>query len=485
MPFAVAAPSPLAAEAAAATHRAGGNAVDAALAAALVACLVEPGVCAPGAGGFITVAPPSGYPVVIDGYMRAPLSVRNDAVSPVVEMEYGGGVKTMVGPGSVAVPGCWAAFGLTHQEFGRLGWSEVCRPIIDIARRGFPLGPVSAYYLQYSGEPVFGVDPASRQVLRPDGKALSEGEPVLIADLAETLEVLAADGPEVFYRGALGKSMGEDLWERGGRVGVDDFLAYRAIERLPLAFELAGWSVFTNPAPAVGGAAVAYLLKSVERGGREPDRWIEAMDGLFAWRAEADDPVADRLTLTGRLLSGMLSPSTVHISAIDDTGLAASITMSAGYGSGVIPTGTGMWMNNALGEFELVGTDLDRLPPGEPLNSNMAPTVAVGPKGEVLAIGGPGADRISSSLAQVLAHLVLDGDDLTAAVARPRLHVDIRNGGRVAIEPGVELGHRDRQIHAYDRPHMYFGAVGAAHRRPDGTLEAVTDSRRNGMALVI
>lgn len=485
MSFAVAAPSPLAAEAAAATHLAGGNAVDAALAAAIVACLVEPGVCAPGAGGFITVAPPAGHPVVIDGYMRAPLAPRSDAVGPVVEMEYGGGVKTMVGPGSVAVPGCWAAFGVAHQEFGRLGWAEVCRPVIEIARRGFPLGPVSAYYLQYSGEPVFAVDPASGRVLRPGGTALGEGELVRIPDLAETLEVLAAEGPEALYRGALGESIGEDLWSRGGRVGVADFRAYRAVERLPLTFELGGWSVFTNPTPAVGGAAVAYLLKSVERAGREPERWVEAMDDLFAWRAGADDPVADRVALAGRLLGGMLSASTVHISAIDDSGLAGSVTMSAGYGSGVIPTGTGMWMNNALGEFELVGADLDRLPPGEPLNSNMAPTVAVGPKGEVLAIGGPGADRISSSLAQVLAHVILDGDDLSVAVSRPRLHVDIRNGGRVAVEPGIVLGPHDREILAYDRLHMYFGAIGAAHRRPDGTLEAVTDSRRNGVAFVI
>lgn len=485
MPFAVAAPSPLAAEAAAATHLSGGNAVDAALSAALVACLVEPGVCAPGAGGFITVSPPAGQPVVIDGYMRAPLAPRVDAIGPVVEMEYGGGVKTMVGPGSVAVPGCWAAFGYAHRELGRLDWAEVCRPVIDIARRGFPLGPVSAYYLQYSGEPVFAADPASREALRPGGRPLGEGEPVRIPDLVDTLEVLAAEGTEVFYRGPLGERIGKDLWARGGRVGAEDFRAYRAVERVPLAFELGGWSVFTNPAPAVGGAAVAYLLKFVERAGREPEHWIEAMDALFSWRAEADQPGADRIALAGRLLGGLLSPSTVHISAIDHTGLAASVTMSAGYGSGVIPTGTGMWMNNALGEFELVGLDLDRLPPGEPLNSNMAPTVAIGPRGEVVAIGGPGADRISSSLAQVLAHVILDGDTLVEAVGRPRLHVDIRTGGRVAVEPGIDLGGQDREVLAYDRPHMYFGAVGAAHRNPDGSLEAVTDSRRNGVALVV
>jgi gamma-glutamyltranspeptidase len=81
--------------------------------------------------------------------------------------------------------------------------------------------------------------------------------------------------------------------------------------------------------------------------------------------------------------------------------------------------------------------------------------------------------------------VILDGDDLSVAVSRPRLHVDIRNGGRVAVEPGVELGIPNRQVLAYDRPHMYFGAVGAAHRRPDGTLEAVTDARRNGVAFVI
>ncbi len=484
--LAVAAPNRLSAEAAAEIAKQGGNAVDAALASIMVACIVEPGVCAPGAGGFIAMTGPDIEPVVIDGYMRAPLRTRTHHLdAPVVAMEYGGGIQTRVGPGSVAVPGCWAAFGRAHAMAGRMTWAEVCSPAVAVADAGFPLGGVSAYYLQYSGETVFGLDPASRRALQPHGVLLAEGELVRVEGLSSALREIAGHGAEVAYSGDLGRRMGFDLWHRGGAVDEADFADYEAIDRGPLEFDAAGWAVLTNPAPAVGGAAVAYLLARMASTGMAIGDWVEAQRSLFEWRGRSISPRVDRRAAIQGWLQALTSPSTVHVSTIDSDGRAVAATMSAGYGSGVIPEGTGMWMNNALGEFELVGEEPADLEPGTRLNSNMAPTVATSDDGRVLAIGGPGADRISTSLAQVLAHVMFDGEDLAAAVAHPRLHVDVRNGGRVAVEPGIDVDGIDQPVLEYDRLHMYFGGVGAVMRHPDGRLEAVTDPRRDGVAIVV
>ncbi len=486
MSLAVAAPNRLAAEAAVEMTKGGGNAVDAALASIMVACIVEPGVCAPGAGGFVTIAGPGVGSVVVDGYMRAPLTSRTHHLdAPVVAMDYGGGIQTRVGPGSVAVPGCWAAFGRAHRLAGRLPWSAVCGPAVAVADDGFPLGPVSAYYLQYASEVVFGRDPASRRALQPHGVLLSEGERVRVEGLAQSLRLIAHDGTEVFYRGDLGRRMGADLWRRGGAVDESDFAGYEPLDREPLRFEVGDWSVSTNPAPAVGGAAVAFLLATMTGDREGLHEAIEAQTRLFEWRRESIHPTADRHAAIGRWFGGLSSPSTVHVSTIDESGLAVSATMSAGYGSGVIPDSTGMWMNNALGEFELVGEDPAVLAPGERLNSNMAPTVATAPGGRVLAIGGPGADRISTSLAQVMSRLMLRENGLREAIEYPRLHVDVRNGGRIAVEPGIEPIDDRREILRYDRLHMYFGGVGAVMRHTDGRLEAVTDPRRDGVAMVV
>ncbi len=483
MHVALSAPTELSLEAARVIASEGGNALDCAVTAAIAATIVEPGICAPGAGGFVTVAGPHRSGAVYDGYLRAPLEKRSGVIAPTVAMEYGGGIETRVGPGSVAVPGAWAALGQAHEDGGRVEWERLVLPVVEIARRGFRLSPVSAYYLQYSNEKVFGADPASRHALTAGGRWLESGDLVMVEDLADTLGEVARHGPDWMYTGELGRHVGQDLAERGGSVGQRDFADYKAVRRDPLNFGLGGWTVSTNPAPAVGGAAVAFLLDQV-RHDRSAQSWIHAQRQLFDWRATTDGE-RDRTPAVSRLVAALTSPSTIHISAVDEHGLAVAITLSAGYGSGVIPTGTGMWMNNGLGEFELVGDDPWSLPAGGRLNSNMAPTVAEGPHGESMAIGGPGADRISTSLAQVLAWTLLEGSPVETAIGAPRLHVDVRNGGRVACEPGIDVRGAGPDVFPYDALHMYFGGVGVAYRDSDGRLSAVSDPRRVGSSGVI
>lgn len=456
--------------------------MDAAIASAVAAMVSEPGVVSPGAGAFVTVWPLDGDPVTYDGYMAVPgISGRHpQPVEREVSMEYGGGITTVVGPASVAVPGAWAAFGAAHDEHGNLPWADVIAPATELADQGTPLGATSALYLDYSLEPVFDADPAGSRALRKNGDPVQVGDTVRVEGLAGTLDRLARVGADDLYRGELARVVASDLQRRGSHVGLDDLRAFEVVRRSPLMVTLGDWMLATNPAPAVGGAALAALLLLAED--ESPSELIAAQKRVYGWRRGGADTATDRTEEIARLLAELpgdpiRSPSTAHVSAAGG-GVACAITLSAGYGSGVIPTGTGMWMNNGLGEVELVG-DRHRLEPGARLNSNMAPTVGRDSTGRLLAIGSPGADRITSAIAQTLFAL-RRGLSPVDAVSAPRVHVDVNETVTVMHEPGISLPPMVEPVRAFESLHMYFGGVGLAIHNPDGSVTAAVDPRRNG-----
>jgi gamma-glutamyltranspeptidase/glutathione hydrolase len=202
-------------------------------------------------------------------------------------------------------------------------------------------------------------------------------------------------------------------------------------------------------------------------------------------RAVAGQALLDDVLATGQAWLGV-APSTVHVSVVDADGTACAVTASAGYGSGITVPGTGVWLNNCLGEHELNRGGLHALAPGERLASNMAPTVGRCADGRVLAVGSPGADRITTALAQVLASFAHGGYDLQDAIDLPRLHVSRGLDGAETLEHEEDLDLRElppsvdlrRRVH-HTRS-MYFGGVAAALRRADGTLTAGADPRRSG-----
>jgi gamma-glutamyltranspeptidase/glutathione hydrolase len=183
-------------------------------------------------------------------------------------------------------------------------------------------------------------------------------------------------------------------------------------------------------------------------------------------------------------LAGLpMSASTANVSAVDEHGTACAVTMSCGYGAGMVIPGTGILLNNALGEPELNRLGLHAVPPGTRLASNMAPTTARGASSAALAIGSPGADRITTALMQVLGRVLLHGEGLQAAIDAPRVHVRFMEDGspRVEHEPSDELAAAVAGTgfasHSYPSPHMYFGGVGAAELADRGLL-AAGDARR-------
>jgi gamma-glutamyltranspeptidase / glutathione hydrolase len=485
--IAVAGPNRLVTDAAGLIADAGGSVVDTAIVAALTAMCTEPGICAPGGGGFLTIDVPGADAVVIDGYMAYPgLGFSGEPNLREITMDYGGGVTTLVDAGSVAVPGVFAGFELAWRMFGAAPWRELMEAAAVTVEGGFPLGPAAHHYLLDSFDPIFSADPTARSALSHDGRLRDVGETVLFEGLASTLRYIGEQGTRVFYEGDLAQAIVADLESMGGQLTRQDMVSYTAVARDPLFVEIGGWKLELNPPPAVGGVTVALALDQIAKSvGGGPATWAEALVDAFTMRAEELEPHAELEAAANEVLvkAGLRSPSTVSIAAVDENGGAVAASCSAGYGSGVTPPGTGLMMNNAVGEIELTPSGPDAHRPGKVMMSNMAPTVARAGD-DVVAIGTPGADRITSALVVTLEWLV-SGMDLEAAIEQPRVHPEFGDWGvRVAVEAGLDLGDIEYPLRHFDGRHMYFGGVNGAAME-GGRLHGHADSRRHGSVAVV
>ena len=456
---AIATPNEAAADAGEAVARAGGNAVDAALAAALVTMVNEVGLVSLSSGGFITVQPAGGgTPYTVDGWMDMPGRGRTlGGGTWDIHTEYGGGIGITIGPGSVAAHGSVAALEEAHRRDGRLPWREVVAPAVDVARGGFRLGAASRYYLEYVHESIFGWDDASRAAVHDDHGELVTDH-IVLPDLVRSLELIAAEGSATLHTGELAALITADVLERGGVLGPQDLATYSPVVRASLATSVAGWTLATTPPPSVGGLSVIAMLRLL-------DAWdVHDTERLIEVQRE----------VLGQGPASLLeSGSTAHCSATDSDGRACAVTVSSGYFSGMIAKGTGIWLNNTLGEQELNPGGLHTLAPGSRLLSNMAPTVGRHPDGSVLALGSPGAGRIATAIAQVLAGFV-GGLGLQEAIHHPRVHV--HDAGRP-----TEVVKRESE----EGLTMYYGGVAATLLRPDGRLVAAADPRREGAVRIV
>ncbi len=482
----------------------GGNAVDAAIAATLVSMCTDLGVMAPGAGGFITIWSPEKQPIVIDGYGEMPgrglPSERVGKGITEVVFDYGGLMSTMIGYGSVATPGMFAGLALAAEEYGNLPWKTLVEPARQWVEEGFPLTGGAAEYLSYTHLAIFSWNQESYRVLHhADGSCLTEGEKVVMPELAESLRLIGEQGVSSLYTGTIGQLLSREILANEGLLTALDLQAYQALPRTPISIRLGDWEVVTNPPPSIGGACVAMMLLLLEK---QP--LLTGEKAIVKQMAEIQKTVLDyrhhHFSLSSQSLQeseviswlkqaslgdfemGLTSPSTIHTSAVDTEGLACAITASAGYGSGVMIKGTGLWLNNSLGEIELHPGGLQGLTPGTRLISNMAPTIARRDDGTVLAIGSPGASRITTAIVQVLHNYLHLGMSLSQAINHPRLHVEVVDGlPSMVFETGVDGDSIDGFVsRQFPQQSMYFGGVQGALWCREGGLLAVADPRRTG-----
>lgn len=495
--LAVAAGNALGAQAAADVARNGGNAVDACIAAAIMAWVAEPFMTSPGGSGFLTVRLPEGETYVFDGNNAVPLEApasEGQGLRRVFVENYSNGLYTGIGGGSVAVPGIVAALHEAWKQHGAIEWAALFEPAVRAAVEGIPFPPTSAYYLSVTWEKIWSVFPVARAMFSNNGQPLQQGERFFQPELAESLERMAED-PASMYGGDLGRAIVDEIAADGGPFTMEDLERYRCEVRRPVSTEAFGWTIHSNPPPAMGGAVVIHMLALLE--GAAPGdplarlrAFIEAEHAAMGYRAERyEDPseIAAYFDEALTLARNRRSASTTHMSVADADGYAASLTESNGYSSGLVVGG--ILLNNTLGEEELNPRGAHGLPGGSRCHSNMAPSIARGP-GITVALGSPGADRISGAIVQTFLALAQHGMSLQDAVAAPRAHLATRAQGKLlCFEPGLpgeelaaELGYIARP---YDEPHMFFGGVQAASVTDDGTVDAANDPRRWGGCAIV
>jgi len=513
------------ADAGAAILRAGGNAVDAAIAAVSTSFCAEPVLTATGGGGFMLVVPPHQDAVLYDGFARMPCGPRLSGIEPELKaapIDFGDSVQTFhIGQGSVGTPSLLAMLFEAHRRHGRLPLREALAPGMDAARNGIRLNQLQASFIQLL-QPILGDAAACKSLHAPDDEWLKEGDYFRNPDLANTLEMLAIDGIDEMYHGDLAKAI-VSACTPYGLLGMDDMRAEQVNIRTPLSVDVFGGTLLSNPPPASGGLLIALSACLLDRLQTSPEtagisgpvclaesllaasRVRHAgLDGRIHDNDIASEIMHDKTMqsqmnqilqrLHGDAEDSAAEPanrhgSTSHISIIDKNGMAVSLTSSNGEGSGIVVPGTGIHLNNMLGEEDINPLGFHALPGGNTLSSMMAPSVFLQHGKPAIVLGSGGSNRLRGAILQVLTRSLSLGQSIEAAVHAPRLH---NEGDRLDFEPGCLSEHEKEQLMQlgwklmpWQHQSVYFGGVHAIRRAANGELCGCGDPRRGGAAVSV
>ena len=501
--------------------REGGNAVDACIAAAFMSWVVESPLTGPGGGGFLLVRDPSSGRVrlhdffaAVPGHGLAGPAREMEEVD--VEFDRDTSQVFRIGAASCAVPGTVAGLEAAHRAYATLPWRRLLEPAIATAREGFELSRPQAY-LHAILDLILRHTEVGSEIFGPDGSRLVAGDRLVMRDLAGTLEQLADGGAAVFYGGELGRRVCEHVLAEGGSLTEADLARYRVVSRRPIRTAFGGHEFVSNPPPSSGGILIAYALQLLSRlgaGGRPGSaetiaRLAEVMREQTRARGGSFSGDLYRGGLARRLLAGVDdaveriearetsgrkeasgAPGTTHISVVDDAGTAASLTASNGSGSGVIVPGTGIHLNNMLGEYDLNPRSRRGAGPavGRRLTSMMAPSIVLEEGRPSLVVGSAGSVRLRGAILQIVLNVAVHGMDVGAAIDHPRIHVEEPH---VHCEGGSDPAQLDRlerwgyELVRWRRRNLYFGGAAAVELREDGTLDAAGDPRRGGHGVVV
>jgi gamma-glutamyltranspeptidase/glutathione hydrolase len=464
--------------------REGGNAVDAAVGAMLASFVTEPLLTGLGAGGYMLVAGGGQPPALLDFFVAAPTRAGDGSEAELhgIDVSFGDAVQVFhIGAASCGVYGVPAGVCEALRRWGTVPLEQLAAPAAGLAREGVVLNAEQAYIAEILTD-LLTSTPECAALWAPHGTILREGEVLRNPELGDALMRLARDGPEPFYRGEVAAAVCAWLRARGGSLTEADLAAYRAVERDPVHVAYRDRQILTNPPPSAGGTLLAYSLALLHRGPAPPT--LEGVVGaMAAAQAERTAEFVEGLEQEGfleRFLAARLG-STTHISVIDRDGRACAVTCTNGEGSGMVVPGTGMHLNNVMGEEDLNPLGFHRHPAGRRMPSMMAPSVVMR-AGEVeLALGSAGSNRIRSALLQTIVGIVDRGLSVVDAVNAPRVHFE---GGVLFAEPGIELRGlgAEMQIVRFGGRNLFFGGVQAALLR-DGRSTGAGDPRRGGVAV--
>ncbi len=495
---------------------AGGNAIDAAIASAFAACAAEPLLTGLGAGGYMLVHDAkSGRQTLFDFAVVMPGKSRHSAdntppqMTP-VRIDFGTTFQIFHGGhASVGVPGFVAGLMATHKTYGTMPLEELVRPAQELAKEGVRVGSQQAYIIEIL-KSIIALTPACKSLFATGNAMLQEGDLFAMPDIADTLAEIARTHGRSFYTGDIARRLVQEIQTGHGLITAEDLAGYQAIERKPIRISYRGAEVITNPPPSSGGALIAHSLSLLAHFDLKAMQWhsaehlshlLETMlatndvrDKLFNNHLHDEDILekilAEEMILEGKNHIGNRLGNTTHISVIDAHGNAVSMTSSNGCGSGVAVPGTGILLNNILGEEDLNPGGFHKHPPGHRMTSMMSPTIVTQNGTVRLSVGSAGSNRIRSAVLQVISN-VLDFDmDIADAIDAPRLHCE-GQGTAVELEAGITpevadaLTRAGYQVSLWKEKNLFFGGAQGVLRNPEtGELHGAGDPRRGGIAVI-
>lgn len=515
---AVAAGHTATADAAAEILQDGGNAVDAALAAMCAACVAEPVLASLGGGGFLNSRLADGTASVFDFFAHTPQQRKPEGEGdfhPIVA-DFGATTQEFhIGLASMAVPGAVAGLFDAHAAHGRLPMARLVAPAIRLAREGVTVNRFQAYIFDVVAAIYQSTADCRAQYGSPtsQGELVREGDMQRVPHLADTFDALAREGAGLFYQGEIADKLVRDCRDGGGLLTRGDLASYQVFRRAPLALRYKSAQIETNPPPSSGGLLIAFGLEMLRDIAMASDGFgsaahmrglLGAMAATNAARRESGLHDVDEAAAAGLLLSPDLlaryralaaeyPPSyrgTTHISVVDRDGNAAALTLSNGEGAGYIIPGTGIVMNNMLGEEDINPHGFHQWPENKRMSSMMAPTVLTMDDGRLIALGSGGSNRIRTAILQMLVNVVDLGLPLADAVTRSRLHLE---NGRLGLEPGfealdavIDAAGADVDVHHWPEQNLFFGGVHAvSFNAASGAFEAAGDPRRGGVGHIV
>jgi gamma-glutamyltranspeptidase/glutathione hydrolase len=502
----VAAGHPVTAQAGADVLRDGGNAVDAAVACVLMSFVTESPLTGPGAGGFMLVHTQGGEDHLLDFFVAAPGRGLDDAkpaaLTPIdVRFSETAIQRFNVGPSSCGAYGTTLGLTAALERFGSVRLGDLTPGPARAAREGVEVVPMQAFLFEVL-EPIFRSTPECSEIYAPGGRLLRTGETIRLPELGDLLDRLGAEGPGFLYTGDVAGAVCDWVLERGGLLTPADLEGYEVVEREPARVTYRGRTVLTNPPPSSGGILIADALGILERLDIPHDACVIA-EVIASTNRARDEEFLEGLATEGyleRFLKGDALDrvatevrsqlgNTTHLAVMDADGACASVTCSNGSCSGVVVPGTGMHVNNMLGEQDLNPLGYHRHEPGARVPSMMAPTVVLREGRPEIALGSAGSNRIRSAILQTILGVVDHGLPAQDAVSSPRIHVE---GREVEAEPGVDeealvkLERSDWQVRRWAELNLFFGGVQAVARSPvTGELSGGGDPRRGGSARVV
>ncbi|MEA4883904.1 MAG: gamma-glutamyltransferase [Clostridia bacterium] len=523
----VAAAHPLASMAGVEILRSGGNAIDAAVAAALALNAVEPNASGLGGGGFMVIRfAKTGEVAVIDYREKAPASSTKDMyASDQAKKER----WTVLGGKSVGVPGAAKGLETALQKFGTMTFGQAAAPAIKLAEEGFVVSPMLSGLIKDNYDKIVQYNNPDDVPYLRDGLALEPGDILKNPELGQTLRLIAEKGSDAIYHGPIGEKMVAAVNRNGGNMTMQDFADYTAVMREPVRGNYRGYEIISMPPPSSGGTHLIQILNVMENFdvkamGHNSPQYIhtlaETLKMVFADRgAFMADTDFVKVPVKGlaskeyaKTQADQIKPdkamaefrpgepqkyeheSTTHLTVIDQQGNIVALTQTINYffGSGVMATGTGLMMNDEMDDFSTNPASVSAPEPGKRPLSSMSPTIILKDGKPFMALGTPGATRIFPSLAQIIMNVIDFGMGLDEAIEVPRVWSSSSAGkpGAVAVESRIPvetrealqaLGHKVDVKGDWD---SYYGACQAIMLdQSTGLIYGAADSRRLGEAI--